>query len=193
MTSPSPARSTRARTPVCWVRIEGGICRFGDAARPIRVKTLEWTQTVITYAHLGRGGEDRPLTGLSQPAAARIAQELGARLPRSVEWEWAAAGPHRRTYPWGEEEPTADRANLRQGIGQPAPVRSFLQGATPDGLLQMAGNVWEWTSSTVLGGGFVLRGASFTSPALYAKTTFLNAAPAELESAGIGLRMVREP
>lgn len=52
----------------------------------------------------------------------------------------------------------------------------------------MAGNVWEWTATAVWGNGFVLHGGSYASPPLYAKCTFLNAAPAELRSPGIGLR-----
>lgn len=56
----------------------------------------------------------------------------------------------------------------------------------------MAGNCWEWTSSSVLGGGFIVRGASHASPGLYAKCGFLNAAPSELGSPGIGFRVVRE-
>lgn len=176
-----------------WIRVDGGLCRFGDAERPVRVRTLEWTRTVLTPAQLACGDDERPLTGLSQPSAAVLARALGGRLPRSVEWEWAAAGPARRRYPWGEAPPTAATANLRGGCGEAAPVGAYPAGATPKGLLEMAGNVWEWTSSPVLGGGFVLRGGSFNSPALYARTTFLNAAPAELESPGIGFRVVREP
>ncbi|WP_218149315.1 formylglycine-generating enzyme family protein [Streptomyces colonosanans] len=169
------------------------MCRFGDKKRSIRVRTLEWTRTVLAPAQLGYGSVQKPLTGLAHCDAARIAQELGGRLPRSLEWEWAASGPECRLYPWGDEEPTARRANLRGGPGRTTPVDAYPDGATPEGLLDMAGNVWEWTSSATLGDGFVLRGASHDSPALYARSTFLNAAPTELKSAGIGFRVVREP
>jgi iron(II)-dependent oxidoreductase len=57
----------------------------------------------------------------------------------------------------------------------------------------VAGNVWEWTASPAMGDGYVIRGGSYASAPLYAQCTFLNAAPAELRSAGIGLRVVREP
>ncbi|MEW2401368.1 SUMF1/EgtB/PvdO family nonheme iron enzyme [Streptomyces sp. NPDC046862] len=178
---------------VRWIRIEGGTCRFGDQKRPITVRALEWTRTVLTPAQLGYSTDHRPLTGLSQGDAAQLAQELGGRLPRSVEWEWAASGLDCRLYPWGNDEPTPRRANLRGGPGRTTPVGAYPDGATPQGLLDMAGNVWEWTSSPTLGEGFVLRGASHDSPALYARSTFLNAAPAELASPGIGFRVVREP
>ncbi|MFH8991455.1 formylglycine-generating enzyme family protein [Streptomyces sp. NPDC017940] len=191
--SSATAVTATVSTTVHWVRITGGVCRFGDQQRRIKVRTLEWTQTLLTWAQLDCGTDQRPVTGLAQPDAAALARAMGGRLPRSVEWEWAASGPACRTYPWGNEEPTPDRANLRGGPGRPTPVGAYPDGATPDGLLDMAGNVWEWTSSATLGNGFILRGASHDSPVLYAKSTFLNAAPAELESDGIGFRVVREP
>ncbi|WP_267595760.1 formylglycine-generating enzyme family protein [Carbonactinospora thermoautotrophica] len=194
MTKTAKANSPRILRTVRWVRIPGGVCAFGDRARPVCVPTLEWTLTPLTPAQVGWEDDDRPLVGLDHDRAARLAADLGGRLPRSVEWEWAAAGAERRTYPWGEVEPDERHANLRDtGPGARTPVGAYPDGATPDGLLDMAGNVWEWTSSPVMGGGFVIRGASFASPALYARCTFLNAAPAELASPGIGLRVVREP
>lgn len=188
-----PRRGSTVGTTLRWIRIDGGTCSFGDSGRRVTVPALEWTQTVLTPAQLGRGGDQRPLTAISQCEAAALARELGGRLPRSVEWEWAAAGTTRRRYPWGQEHPCARLANLRGGLGQTVPVGSYPAGATPEGLLEMAGNVWEWTRSSVLGDGFVLRGGSFDSPPLYARTTFLNAAPAELQSPGIGVRVVRDP
>ncbi|MET8683613.1 formylglycine-generating enzyme family protein [Streptomyces sp. NPDC004732] len=182
-----------AGATVRWVRVEGGVCRFGDQQRPIRVRTLEWTRTVLTPAQLACGWDERPLTGFTQQDAAALARAMGGRLPRSVEWEWAASGHTCRIYPWGDEEPTPQRANLRDGPGDTTPVGAYPAGATPEGLLDMAGNVWEWTSSSTLGNGSIIRGGSHGSPALYARSTFLNAAPAELESDGIGFRVVREP
>jgi iron(II)-dependent oxidoreductase len=187
----SPASS--AGIAIRWIRVEGGVCHFGDRRRPIAVRTLEWTQSVLTPAQLGCGKDERPITGLAQPEAATLARAIGGRLPRSVEWEWAASGPSCRVYPWGDDGPCPKRANLRGGPGRTTTVGAYPDGATPDGLLDMAGNVWEWTRSGTLGNGYILRGASHDSPALYAKSTFLNAAPAELESDGIGFRVVREP
>ncbi|MFE4512705.1 formylglycine-generating enzyme family protein [Kitasatospora sp. NPDC056783] len=176
---------------LAWVPVPGGVCLFGDRKKPVKVVDLEWTATPVTPTQLGLAPDHRPLVGVAQAQAARIAADLGGRLPLSKEWEWAASGPERRRYPWGDEEPAEGRANLRDLCGRLTPVSSHPLGRTPAGLWDMAGNCWEWTASKTIGGGFVIRGGSYNSLLLYARCTFLNAAPAELGSPGIGFRVVR--
>ncbi|MER5642066.1 SUMF1/EgtB/PvdO family nonheme iron enzyme [Kitasatospora sp. NPDC002227] len=176
---------------VVWLPIRGGTCLFGDRQRRVAVPDLEWTATPVTWAQARQGSSALPLTGLAHEEAVRLAAELGGRLPRSSEWEWAAAGPDRRLYPWGDEEPGPVRANLRGGAGRLTVVGTYPDGATPTGLLDMGGTCWEWTSSPTIGDGYVIRGGSYNSLPLYARCTFLNAAPAELGSPGIGVRVVR--
>ena len=67
------------------------------------------------------------------------------RLPNEAEWEWAAGGGERE-YPWGSKpSPTPDYANYNGSKTEStSPVGSYPKGATPDGLYDMAGNVWEW-------------------------------------------------
>jgi sulfatase modifying factor 1 len=178
-----------------WVLISGGLCLFGDYARPVQVRPLCWTVTPVTPRHLGERGPaaDIPLTGISHAEATAIVAELGGRLPRSAEWEWMAAGAGRRRYPWGNADWHPRRAALLPcGHADPVPAGDHPDGATPEGMLDVAGNVWEWTATPVLGDGFVIRGGSYASQPLYAQTTFLNAAPAELRSAGIGMRAVKD-
>ncbi len=72
------------------------------------------------------------------------------RLPTEIEWVWAAAGREKdgslRKYPWlkSRGEPTQELANYNKNVGATTPVDRYPQGATPEGLLDMGGNVWEW-------------------------------------------------
>jgi sulfatase modifying factor 1 len=69
------------------------------------------------------------------------------RLPSSAEWERAARGQERREYPWGNEEPDPNRANYNATkLGRASPVGLFPRGSTPDGIADLAGNVWEWVA-----------------------------------------------
>jgi iron(II)-dependent oxidoreductase len=177
-----------------WLLIPGGQCRYGDNARPVEVAPLLWTATPVTPRHLGESGPCVPVTRVSHEQAAAIARALGGRLPRSAEWEWMAAGAGRRRYPWGEAEWDPSLANLLPaGADGPVPAGRFPAGATPEGMVDVAGNVWEWTATTAMGNGYVIRGGSYASQPAYARTTFLNAAPAALRSPGLGFRVVRDP
>jgi formylglycine-generating enzyme required for sulfatase activity len=70
------------------------------------------------------------------------------RLPTSLEWERAARHTDQRPYPWGENEPTPERANYKEtGIDRPSPVGCFPAGAAVCGAQDMAGNVLEWLAT----------------------------------------------
>lgn len=68
----------------------------------------------------------------------------GGRLPSEAEWEKAARGEGMNYYPWGNTTPNCTLVNYSGCVGGPAPVGSFPNGASPYGVLDMAGNVWEW-------------------------------------------------
>jgi formylglycine-generating enzyme required for sulfatase activity len=92
---------------------------------------------------------DHPVTCITQSQAALFCAWANKRLPTEKEWEYAARGPTGRKYPWGPGDPNSGLLNYNSTINETTPVGNYVGGATPDtGLLDMAGNVWEWTAST---------------------------------------------
>jgi iron(II)-dependent oxidoreductase len=93
------------------------------------------------------GFERHPVSESTWRGARDYCAWRGARLPSEAEWEAAARGNLGRRYPWGHDAPTAERAYFGFASGRTAPVGSKPKGATPEGLLDMAGSMAEWTSS----------------------------------------------
>jgi len=155
----------------------------------------EWVRTSFGVTEPVAAAE--PVLHVSWYEADAYARWAGRRLPTEAEWEKAArldpvTGLSRR-FPWGDDAPTPERANLGQAHLRPAPAGSYPAGAAPCGARQLIGDVWEWTSSDFLPyPGFrawpyreysevffgseykVLRGGSFAVSPVACRGTFRN-------------------
>jgi serine/threonine protein kinase len=174
--------------PFCLDRTEVTVrdyaaCKACGTA-PTTVEGKEMTSRARKFGNqFCNGGQDdkadHPINCVSWSQAQDYCAARDKRLPTEEEWELAARGTDRRAFPWGPQDPAADRVNacgaecsemltkkLRQigsdggrsalypaddGWPSTAPVGSFPQGASAVGVLDLAGNVWEWTSSSYCG------------------------------------------
>ena len=92
------------------------------------------------------GREQHPVNCVAYAQAAAYCAWIGRRLPTEEEWEYAASGKAKRLYAWGSTPPAGRICAGRPDAGTCA-IGSFDAGATPEGMRDVTGNVWEWTSS----------------------------------------------
>lgn len=150
---------------------------------------------------------DHPVTHVDWERANTYATWVGGRLPTETEWEKAARGTDERMYPWGDEAPTDHQLNYNYQEGDTVPVGSYDAGASPYGLLDMAGNVEEWVADWYADDAYVrapaqnpqgpaegifrvVRGGSFNSSRLDVRTTARGRALPNSAFPSVGFRVM---
>jgi formylglycine-generating enzyme required for sulfatase activity len=176
-------------------------------------------------------GENQPVIGVTWYEACAYAAWLDAalralgrlpegwriRLPREAEWEkaarWRGAGAHESLWPWGDRWDAACANTLEGRVMRPSPVGAYPRGSTPAGLLDMAGNVWEWCADWYAPDTYrlragqvtrdpvgpeqgdlrVLRGGAWNYDRSFARCAYRDRRVPDDFFDGIGFRLVRSP
>ena len=179
-------RETGTKPPEHW---EDGEIPEGKEEHP--VVHVSWTYAVAFCEWLSR-------------RFAAAGEEITVRLPTEAQWEYTARGEEGRTYPWGPDKPGENRANYGSNVGDTTPVGSYPEGATPEGVHDLAGNVFEWCADWMgeyeaedetaptgppSGASRVLRGGSCLVAPLFLRAAFRDASHPDVRLAFFGFRL----
>ena len=97
------------------------------------------------------GWERKPVTWVSLEDARAYAAWAGKRLPHEWEWQYAAQGTDGRAYPWGSDPKSTGQPRQEDGheLRGPTDVDAYPEGVSPFGVMDLTGNVWQWTDEFV--------------------------------------------
>jgi len=188
-----------------------------DGLQSWQQRTTKWQPSYWADPRFGIARPNHPVVGVNWYEATAFCVWLTRhlkdryvyRLPSEAEWEYAARGSERRTYAWGAPEPDNERANYNGQYNGTSAVGCFPTGATPGtGLLDMAGNVLEWTRSVYqpypydptdgredgadsAQKRFILRGGAWANPPIYLRAAARYCSTPDYRDPYVGFRLAR--
>jgi len=188
------SRTVWQRLGIEMVRIPAGEFLYGENKRKLRLSDYYLGRTPVTNAQyrtfvdatghrkphhwqkgqIPRSKEDHPVVHVSWEDARAYCEWAGCRLPSEQEWEKGARGTDGREYPWGNDWEAGCCNSEEAKIGDTTAAGHYANGASPYGLLDMAGNVWEWCDSWYDGShtSKVVRGGSWLYDQVNARSAF---------------------
>ncbi len=159
-----------------------------------RTRRFSWR-----HKHLPQGRKDHPVVLVSHRDAQAYARWLSRKtgrnwhLPNEAQWEKAARGIDGRRFPWGNDWRPELLNSHDLGPFDTVPVGTYLAGASPFGVLDMAGQVFEWTRTNAGKGRFIVKGGSWDDKGCgICRSAARHSRPAQLKHILVGFRLVRE-
>ncbi len=165
------------------------------------------TQEIGTPVYTNPGYGDYPIVGVTWDMAANYCQWVQGQLPTEAQWEKAARGQNGEVYPWGNDNAGCDLLNYLSCLGHTSGVNDYPAGRSPYGLLDMAGNVFQWVNDFYdanyydsmpaqnptgpsTGDSHVIRGSSFESDASQTLSGIRHYGSSAYHSRDLGFRCV---
>lgn len=143
-------------SPTPMIQIPEGEFLSGSNKTKASVKAFEIDKFEVTNAQfkafdkdytIPAGKENNPAVEVNYFDAEAYCKSSGKRLPTAAEWEKAARGSDGRTFPWGNKADPSKANVVESGKTSSVAVGDFKDGASPYGVMDMAGNVWEWVDA----------------------------------------------